>query len=186
MRIFRIFLPALLVISAAACNDTLGPTNWDATPDTVTLYSASRPELTGYHSGFDFTTPGAVTVESVGAASAFDILLTEQSGHFALAPAGALTGQSNRAGLARVSASSLAAVAEAPKDTAAYQQLAPIQVQSGDLFVVRSRRVNCIYTTGSYYAKLQVISTDPTAGTLKFAYVRNPYCSNQSLIPPGK
>jgi hypothetical protein len=84
-----------------------------------------------------------------------------------------------------VTASSLAAIAEAPKDTAAYQQLAPLQVQPGDLLVARSRRVNCIYTTGSYYAKLQVISTNPTAGTLTFAFVRNPYCSNQSLIPPG-
>ncbi len=184
MRVSRIFLP-IAALAVAACNDNLGPLQWSDVPDTVTLYSASRPALTGLESGFDFTGPRPVVLESSSTGQSFDVVLTDQNGAFSLLPSGALLGAVTRAGIASVTADSLKAIQKAPTDTAAYQQKAPVRMTPGSFFVVRSRRVSCLLTTGSYYAKLQVISVDPAAGTMKFAYVRNPSCGDQTLIPPG-
>ena len=184
MRFSRFFLP-VVALTVAACSDNLGPTAWSDLPDTVTLYSASRADLTGLRSGFDFTAPRSVVVESASETQSFDMLLMEQSGGFALTPSGAVLGTSNRAGIAAVTADSLREIRKAPSDTAAFQQNAPVPVQPGQFFVVRSRRVSCVLTTGSYYAKLQIVSVDPVGGTLRFAYARNPYCGDSSLVPPG-
>ncbi len=184
MRVSRIFLP-IAALAVAACNDNLGPLQWSDVPDTVTLYSASRPELTGQVSAFDFTAPRPVVLESSNTGQSFDVALTDQNGTFSLLPSGALLGQVNRAGIASVTADSLKAIQKAVTDTAAYQQKQPVTMTPGSFFIVRSRRVSCVLTTGSYYAKLKVISVDPVAGTMKFAYVRNPSCGDQSLIPPG-
>ena len=67
MRVSRLFLP-IAALAVAACNDNLGPLQWSDLPDTVTLYSASRPALTGRASGFDFTGPRAVVLELPGGA----------------------------------------------------------------------------------------------------------------------
>ncbi len=184
----RNLLPLLTLVTALAavgCNDTTGLNNWDATPDTVTLYSASRAELSGLQSGFDFTSPRAVIVESVSTAEGFDFVVTDQGGSFLLMPSGALLAQSNRAGLAKVPATDLTSIRQAPSDTAAFEQKVAVPVQPGDFLVVRSRRVSCLLSTASYYAKMQVLAVDPVGGTLRFAYARNPFCSNQSLVPPG-
>ncbi len=184
MRFSRIFLP-LAVLAIAACNDSTSPTAWSDLPDTVTLYSASRTNLIGRPSGFDFTTPRSVVVESATEAQGFDMLLTDQSGAFSLVPSGAVLANSNRAGIAPVIADSLHAIRQAPTDTAQFKQNVAVPVHPGDFFVVRSRRVTCILTTGSYYAKLQILSVNPDSGTLRFAYARNPYCGDTSLVPPG-
>ncbi|HEX9108674.1 MAG TPA: hypothetical protein VF832_15625 [Longimicrobiales bacterium] len=184
MRVSRIFLP-IAALAVAACNDNLGPLQWSDVPDTVTLYSASRAALTGQVSSFDFTAPRPVILESSGTGQSFDVVLTDQNGAFSLLPSGALLGQTNRAGIAAVSADSLKGIRKAVTDTGAYQQKLPVPVRPGSFLIVRSRRVSCVLTTGSYYAKLQVISVDPAAGTMKFAFVRNPSCGDQTLIPPG-
>ncbi len=185
MRFSRVFFLPLVVVAAAACNDNLGPTAWSDVPDTVTLYSASRANLLGKPSGFDFTAPRTVVVESASEAQSFDMLLIEQGGGFALEPSGVILGSANRAGLARVTADSLHGIRQAPSDTAAFVQSAPVPVHVGDFFVARSRRVSCVLTSGSYYAKLQVVAVNPDSGTMKMAYARNPYCGNTSLVPPG-
>ncbi len=185
MRFSRFFLLPIVALTAAACNDNLGPTAWSDVPDTVTLYSASRANLVGKASGFDFTAPRTVVVESASEAQSFDILLKEQAGGFALVPSGVLLGTSNRAGLARVTADSLHAIRQAPTDTAAFVQTAAVPVHVGDFFVARSRRTSCVLTSGSYYAKLQIVAVNPDSGTMKMAFARNPYCGDTSLIPPG-
>lgn len=185
MRISRFLLPILTLVVAAGCNDTTGLNDWNATPDTVTLYSASRPQLSGLQSGYDITAPRPVIVESVSTGQAFDFLVTDVNGAFSLIPSGALTAQNNKAGLARVSATTLESIRSAPSDTSQFQQKAPVAVNPGDFLVVRSRRVSCLISSGSYYAKMHVLTVDPAAGTLKFEFVRNPFCTNQSLVPPG-
>jgi hypothetical protein len=184
VRVSRIFLP-IAALAVAACNDNLGPVQWSDVPDTVTLFSASRPALTGQASSFDFTGPRPVVLESSNTGQSFDVVLTDQNGTFSLLPSGALLGQANRAGIASVSADSLKGIRQAPSDTAAFQQRAAVVMTPGRFFVIRSRRVSCLLSTGSFYAKLQVISVDPVAGTMRFAYVRNPSCGDQSLVPPG-
>jgi len=177
------FLP--LVVAAAACNDNTGPVAWSDLPDTVTLYSASRANLLGQPSGFDFTVPRTVVVESASEAQNFDFLLADQAGTFSLIPSGKVLGSANRAGLARVTADSLHAIRKAPSDTAAFVQSAAVPIHVGDFFVARSRRVSCVLTTGSYYAKLQIVAVSPDSGTVHMAVARNPYCGDTSLVPPG-
>ncbi len=184
MRVVRFFLP-IAALAVAACNDNLGPLQWSDVPDTVTLYSASRPALVGQVSAFDFTGPRPVVLESSTTGQSFDVVLTDQGGTFSLLPSGALLGQATRAGIATVTADSLKAIRNAPSDTAAYKQNVPVPMVIGKFYVVRSRRVSCLLTTGSYYAKLQVLSFNPDSGSMKFAYVRNPSCGDQTLVPPG-
>jgi len=185
VRVSIILLP-IAALAVAACNDNLGPVQWSDVPDTVTLFSASRPSLTGQASGFDFTGPRPVALESSSTGQSFDVVLTDQNGAFSLLPSGALLGQANRAGIALVAGvDSLKAIQKAVSDTAAYQQKLPVALTPGSFFIVRSRRVSCVLTTGSFYAKMEIISVDPVAGTMKFAYVRNPSCGDQNLIPPG-
>ncbi len=184
MRISRIFLP-IVVLAVAACNDNLGPTAWSDVPDTVTLYSASRASLIGQPSGFDFSIPRSVVLESATESGNFDMALTDQGGAFTLIPSGVVLGTYNRAGIATVKADSLHAIRQAPSDTAQFTTNTAVPIHVGDFLVIRSRRVSCVLTTGSYYAKLQVVAVNPDSGTMKMAYARNPYCGDQSLVPPG-
>ncbi len=185
MRIARILLLPIVALTAAACNDNLGPTAWSDLPDTVTLYSAARTNLMGQPSGYDFTVPRAVVVESAGEVQNFDFLLTDQAGAFSLIPSGKVLGNANRAGLAPVTADSLRGIRQAPTDTMQFVTSAPVPIHAGDFFVARSRRTSCYLTTGSYYAKFEVMTLNPDSGTVKLAIARNPYCGETSLIPPG-
>ncbi len=178
----------LLAIAAAAlvsgCNDTTSLYSWTGTPDTVTIASASRVSLAGLGSGFDITTRTPVIIERLGAGQSYDFALTEQSGGFYLSPVGEFFGQSLRAGINTTTATDLTSVKSAPTDSASYAQTTPVQAKAGGVYIVRSRRVNCLYTTGSYYAKMRVISIDSAAGTMKFEMVQNPNCGDTSLQPP--
>ncbi len=185
MRFSRIFLLPIVALAAAACNDNLGPTAWSDAPDTVTLYSASRANLVGKPSGFDFTTPRTVVVEAASEAQSFDMLLADQAGSFSLIPSGVILGNANRAGLSPVTADSLHAIRQAPTDTTKFVTSAAVPIHLGDFFVARSRRVTCVLTTGSYYAKFQVIVVNPDSGLVRVAIARNPYCGDTSLVPPG-
>ncbi len=66
MRFSRIFFLPLVVVAAAACNDTTGTVAWSDVPDTVTLYSASRADLLGHPSAFDPRPMKGHAVEVVG------------------------------------------------------------------------------------------------------------------------
>lgn len=182
---FSVFLLALAAAAlASGCNDTTSLYQWTDTPDTVTLASASRPELAGLGSGFDVSTRTAVIIEKLGSGQSYDFALTEQGGAFYITPLGAFFGQSLRAGINTTSFTSLASATSAPGDSASYAQVTPVKIQTGIVYIVRSRRVSCLYTTGSYYAKMMVVSVDSATGTAKFAVVENPNCGDQSLVPP--
>jgi hypothetical protein len=176
---------SVVALLPAGCNSNTGVAVWSDIPDTVTLYSASRAQYTGKPSGMDFTAPAPVVVESATEAQSFDVVVAEQNGAFVLVPSGYVLGQANRAGIATTAFTELSALRQAPTDTAAYTQFAPVPVQLGIVYVVRSRRTSCLLTSGSYYAKIQVLSEDAVLGTLRLAYVQDPYCGNQSLVPPG-
>jgi hypothetical protein len=177
---------ALAAVGAlAACSDNTGVIQWAASADTVTLISASRADVSGLGSGFDITTRLPVVIERLGAAGAYDFAITEENGAFTLTPAGVLLGTSNRAGIVPTTDTSLAAVRSATSDTSAYIQLHSVPIQVGPIYVIRSRRVSCVLTTGSYYGKLQVLSVDAAAGLVKFQAVENPNCGDRALVPPG-
>lgn len=171
----------------AACDDPFGPLEWDATPDTAMLYSASRVELLRRPSAFDFALAVApVYIESANATNAWDVVLVDAGGQLALAPASYFSGQGSRAAIAVRPNSTLAEVTRAPSDTSSYVRT-PVPLELGTVYVVRTRTDVCEggYTTGTRYAKLRPVSIDQQAGTFTFELVRNPYCSNRNFIPPN-
>jgi hypothetical protein len=181
----RIVLIPLLAASAVACDEDFGPTFWDATPDTVFIYSASRPQLLGLPSAYDFVNLARINIESASATGAWDVVLAEQNGQFVLVPASAFPGIVSRAGIARVTGTDLAAILEAPRDTADFDAT-PVTIDEGAIYVVRTRRAFCneFGTDGVRYAKIQAVDVDATAGTFRFVVVRNPFCNDRALIPP--
>ena len=181
MRI-RLSLLILLAASVAACDDGLGPQPWDATPDTVSLYSASRSELLGYPSAFDFVNLAVIRVESPGSAGSWDVVLAGSAG-LQLVPAGAFEGQDSRAGIAVITGTTFEALTSAPTDTSQYSSQA-VALQQGGVYVVRTRRAVCSFSTAVHFAKIKVVSIDAARGVASFAVVRNPDCNDRSFVPP--
>ena len=89
----------LAVLIVAACDDPFGPAVWNATPDTVLIFSASRPEYLGQASAVDIATTTAVValpIEAPGLTGNWDFALTDLDGGLALAPASAFEGVESR------------------------------------------------------------------------------------------
>ncbi|HEX6559521.1 MAG TPA: hypothetical protein VF021_08660 [Longimicrobiales bacterium] len=181
MRI-RFAVVLTVAVALAACNDGLGPQPWDATPDTVSLYTASRPDLLGLPSGYDFVNLTPVRVEANSAAGNWDVVLTGQ-GPMQMVPAGAFQGQTSRAGIATITNQGFDALAKAPTDTAAFSAQ-PVTLAEGGVYVVRSRRAPCSFSTAVHYAKVLVLRVDAASGLVRMAVVRNPYCNDRSFVPP--
>lgn len=184
MRFFVFLCASAAAALVSSCNDNTSLYTWTDTPDTVTIASASRVELAGLGSGYDITNRSTVIIERLGAGQSYDFALTEQSGGFYMTPVGAFFGQSLRAGINTTTYTDLASAKQAPSDSASYAQTTPVAAEPGKVYILRSRRVSCVYTTGSYYAKMRVVSVDAATGTMKFELVQNPNCGDRSLVPP--
>lgn len=180
----RLFLLSALAASAAACEEDLGLDDWSATPDTVTLYSLSRPELINQPSAYDFINHIVTRVESPTSTGNWDVALLDHSAGLALAPASAFEGQSSRAALSVISNATFEDLQEAPEDTTRFVSTA-VAVQPGQVLAVRTRRANCAFTTSVRYGKIKIIDVNVTAGTVRFAAIVNPFCNDRSLIPPN-
>jgi hypothetical protein len=183
-RILRI-LPLAAALAMTACDDPFGPQFWNPAPWEVTLYSASRAEYIGLVSAVDIVSDPVqgISIEAPGATGQWDLVLVDQPGGLALAPVGAVGGTPSRAGIAVIQGQAFIDVAEAPRDADAYSQQ-PVLLQTGVVYVIRSRRANCGFTTGVRYAKVQPIEIDQQRGIFRFAVVRNPYCDDRALVPP--
>jgi hypothetical protein len=183
-RYFRL-LP--LVALLAACGDNLGPSFWDATPVTVTLYSASRADYLGFASAVDLASPtvATVSIEAPGATYNWDFVLAHDQGGLALVPAGAMAGIQSRARIAVLEGVDFIDVTEAPRDTALYSA-APVPLRTGVVYVVRSRRAPCGYTNAHRYARILPVEIDQERGIARLAIVRNPFCDDRALIPPAE
>lgn len=180
----RLFLLLFAAFTAAACDDDFGVQPWNATPDTVTLFSLSRTDLIGFPSGYDFTARRIVEIEAPGAGGSWDVALAGTSAQLFLIPASAFQGQGAlRTAIAPITNLTFAAVEEAPGDTARYTREA-VPLVNGGVYVVRSRRIACGFGSGQFYAKIHAVNVDPAAGSAKFAVVVNPYCNDRSFVPP--
>lgn len=180
MRI-RLIIP-LLAATLAACDDPFGPARWVAVPDTVVLYSASRPELLGLPSAYDFVNQGRFVIESLQATGGWDFVVTESGGEFLFVPASALPGLTSRAAIAPANAPTLEEIARAP--TSEEFSTEPVPLIPGELYIVRTRTASCGgFGSGVFYGKFKVIDVDPATGRARIAAIRNPYCNNRDLIP---
>lgn len=184
-RLTRLIPLAVLIV--AACDDPFGPALWDATPDTLTLFSASRPEYIGRVSAVDIANIPVVValpIEAPGLTGNWDFALTDADGGLSLVPASAFAGLESRARIGELQDTTLEAVTEAPRDTTAFG-VEGLPLVAGNVYIVRSRRALCgTGSSGFRYAKLRPVEINVAAGTFRFEIVRNPYCGNRSFVPP--
>jgi hypothetical protein len=174
-----------LVALFAACQDPYGPRFWSAAPVEVGLYSVSRLEYTGLPSALDVVSDPVrgVAIEVAGATGNWDLVLADgQASGLVLLPAAEIDNQS-RARIAVLRNVDFLDVREAPRDTALYSA-GPVPLETGVIYVVRSRRGPCGFTTGYRYAKMMPVGVDHASGLARFAVVRNPYCDDRSFVPP--
>lgn len=183
-RLTRI-IPLAAVFLFAACDDPFGPQPWNPEPIQVTLYSASRPAYIGLVSAVDLATEpvSSVSIEAPGATGQWDLVLVDLPGGLGLAPVAALGNPAAQAGIAVIQNQAFIDVREAPRESEAYSR-EPVLLRPDVIYVVRSRRAGCGFTTGFRYAKLQPIEIDQERGIFRFAVVRNPYCDDRALVPP--
>ncbi|CAN5836057.1 hypothetical protein BH23GEM9_BH23GEM9_02900 [soil metagenome] len=183
---FKRLLP-LLALIAVACSDPFGPQFWNPAPWPVTMYSASRTEYVGLGSAVDFTQDpvSTISIEAPGATGNWDVVLVDQpGGGLALLSAQVLSGFTSRARIAVIEDRAFLDVREAPRDTAAYS-VGPVALRTGVVYVIRTRRGSCGFTTGHRYAKMQPIEIDTARGIFRAVVVRNPFCDDRALVPPA-
>jgi hypothetical protein len=181
----RFGLIAALLPVLAACDDDF-VREWTARPDTVLLYSLSRPEYIGRASAFNFIIGSPVVVEQLNATGNWDLALVDQGNDLALVPASAFVGLSSRAAVAEIGPGVLEDVRQAPGDTAQFRST-PVPIRLGTIYIIRSRRDGCSdgFGSGVYYSKMEAIEIDKAAGTLRFRTISNPFCNDRALIPPN-
>src|SRR5687768_5477375 len=188
MRTIRAVMTAFFPLLLGACEDEFKQ-EWSAVPDTVELYSLSRPELIGRPSAFDFVPQPVhgipVAVENPSATGRWDVAVVDQGNTLAFLPAGGFTGLNSRAAIAEINASTtLEELKEAPGDTTQFKTAA-VTAQVGKIYVVRTRREDCGFGSfGVRYGKFEVLEVNVPAGTLRFRVITNPYCNSRTLIPP--
>ncbi len=149
-KLARLSLLAAVVATTAACDEDLGLDNWTAVPDTITLFSLSRPDLINQPSAYDFINHIVLRVESPNATGNWDVALRHENGSLALVPASGFLGQQSRSGLATVTNTTFEALAEAPEDTARFTT-GPVIATPGQILVVLTRRAPCAFSNSVRY-----------------------------------
>lgn len=184
-KLARLFLISAALASTLGCGDDLGLDDWNAIPDTVTIFSLSRPDLINLPSAYDFVNHSALRVESPIAAGRWDLAVRHEGNALALVTAGGFPGQNSRAAIAPITGTTFEELAEAPEDTTRYT-VGPVVVQPGQVFAVRTRRAECSFSLSVRFAKMRVLDVDPVAGSVRFVAITNPFCNDRELIPPAK
>lgn len=178
-------LAALVTLSAglATCGGDPFIFPWELNPDTVLLYSLARPEL-NLEAAYSFNDRRKVRVEAATATGTWDVAVDTRGGQLVFLPPGAL-GISSKASVAALPGLSFADLQDAPEDTAAYSRFAPVPVEMGTLYVVKTSQSPGIFgRLCSYYAKLEPLVIDVEGGTLTFVFDASPVCNSLRLIPP--
>jgi hypothetical protein len=125
-----------------------------------------------------------VEVEQPGAGGNWDVALGGTDTQLQLIPAAAFEGQAtSRAAIAPITTTTYELLTEAPSDDAQYVAT-PVNVTLGGVYVIRTRRAPCGFTTGVKFGKIKVTAVDAAAGTATFSVVVNPYCNDRSFVPP--
>lgn len=179
-----VILLSVLTWTVSACDDDPFDVTWVANPDTALLYSLARDDL-NVPSAFDFV-PGRrvpVVVEAPGATGNWDLAVDTRDGEIVVLPPGALDIES-RAGVATFPGLTLDEVEEAPDDSASYAIDEPVPVETGSVYVVRTRQARGRFSQVCvFFGKLEPVEVDAEGGTLRFVFDVNPDCNDRSLVP---
>lgn len=174
----------LLLPGLSACGDSLFNVNWEASPDTIQLYSLARPEL-NLLSAFDFIHRVPVRIESPNATGQWDMAVDTQDGDLVFLPPGAVGVTDSKARIIPMGAQGFDEVRQAPNDTALYIGDRPVPVVLGNTYVVRTRQQVDVYGRACvYYGKLEPLAKDPVLGTVRFVFDVSPVCNSRKLYPP--
>jgi hypothetical protein len=176
-------LPLPFLASIWACDDDLFRIRWEEDADTVFLYSLARPEL-NLLSAFDFISRIPVKIESPNSTGQWDMVLDTQGNDLVFLTPEAVGVTGSQAGIAHMGDMTFEEVRRAPADTARYVADAPVPVEVGTVYVIRTRRQSGLYGQQcSYYGKFQPLEKDVTAGTLRFQFDVSPVCNSRKLFP---
>lgn len=182
--LIRVLLFLVAVPTLIACDDDPFKIRWEASPDTVILYSLARPELNLY-SGFDFLGRTGVKIESPQAVNAWDMALDTRVGELVFLPPGAIGVRNSSAAIAPMGPMGFDDLRKAPRDTTLYVTDEPVPVTVGNLYVIRSRRAPGIYgTICTYFGKLMPLEEDLESQSVKFMFDMSPVCNDRKLYPP--
>ena len=179
----------LALLPQAACDDGLGPREWINSPDTVTIFSLSRPDLLGLPSAVDLVSSCAarclaipIHIENPGATGRWDLALSEENAQPVFLPSGVFQGFDDRVGLGLLEETNFDAVNRVPGSSDLFNTgVVPIQI--GRVYAVRTRRESCGFTAGVRYGKLQPLAYNAAEGSLTMRVVVNPYCNDRNLVP---
>jgi hypothetical protein len=180
----RFALILMAAVAVSGCEDDFSIQPWDDTPENISLFSLSRSDLIGLPSGYDFVNRRIVEVEQPGAGGNWDVALGGTATQLQLIPAAAFDGQAtSRAAIAPITTTTYELLTQAPSDDAQYLT-APVNVTLGGVYVIRTRRSPCGFSTGVKFGKIKAVAVDAAQGTATFAVVVNPYCNDRSFVPP--
>ena len=179
LRVLPILLLAVSVL-AAGCDDGFGSGRAPLIGNSVTLFSAAREDLFRMPSAIDFFRFQVRPIEhQLATGDGWDVALTEVGSEFGLAAPGVFPGlESMNAGIAVFSGKTLEEVERAPAESSAYADTEPVPLRLGDVYVIRSRRLQGC----TVYAKIQAVELDPTVGSVVFEYIVNPNCADRNLV----
>ncbi len=180
-------LPLMLLLIAPAlvgCDDPFEPLPWNDAPTDIRIWSISRAELIGLPSAFDFVEFQRAIVENPSMSMSWDVALTDVPGGLAFSPAGAFPDIAADVGIAVITDVSFEELREAPRNSEAYVTDAPVPLTEGGVYVVRSRRAICGFTSAPRFAKVQITELDLEEGSALFKVVRNPNCNDRSFVSP--
>jgi hypothetical protein len=179
----RSCLPLLAVtFLTTACGEDPFVVRWEESPRETLLYSLDREEMFR-PSAFDMVRRDEVILEAADAVGAWDFAVDRQDGALVLLPPQVL-GLFSGAGIAPIRQSRFQDVTEAPDDPAAFIEDAPVPLELGTVYVIRSREQRGTFgETCLYFGKIQPTNIDHVAGILYFLHDVSPVCNDPSLIP---
>lgn len=177
----RSFVPLLagvvLSVALVGCEDPLSSRRAPVPdePSEATLVSLQDGTLRD-ESAFDVTGPDPVRTDQT---SEWDFAVRRgEGGGLEFAPRNLILGTSSAAGLQR-SDFAFGEVTEAPQD--GYVSDEPVPVETGQVYVARSRRDPSVALSCFRFMKMEVLSVDDAAGTVTFRYLGNPNCGRRTL-----
>jgi len=135
-------------------------------------------------SAFSFRDRSTVRIETAGSSFSWDIALDTRGGQLVLLAPGAL-GIQSRARVARLPGMTFDDIIDAPEDSLLYSQTEPVVLDLNSGYVVQTDlRTSPFGGTCVFYAKLQPLTIDVVAGSLKFVFDASPLCNDPMLVPP--
>lgn len=179
----RAGLRGLLLIAGilllGACGDDPFQREWEANPETATIFSLARPELE-LASAFSFRNRRTLQIQEPAATGEWDVTLDTRDGELVFLLPGAF-GVVSDARIASFPGLDFDDLREAPSDTAAYVA-DEAMVEPNTVYVVRTTQrpgLRCVF-----FAKFETTAVDLDEESVEFRFDGSPFCNDRDLVPP--